>query len=49
LEFFGAIAIGGKDPNDALAKDDSRAFFLKNAARKMVKDRRHKTLDLITH
>jgi hypothetical protein len=49
LEFFGAIAIGGKDPNDALAKDVSRALFLKKAARTRVQDRRHKSLDLITH
>ncbi len=45
MEFFGAIAIGGKDPNDVLAEDVSRAFFLKKAARKRVKDRRQKTLE----
>ncbi len=49
LEFFGAIAIGGKDPNDALAKDVLRAVFLKKAARIRVQDRRHKSLDLITN
>ena len=49
MEFFGAIAIGGKDPNDALAKDVSRAVFLKKAARIRVQDRRHKSLDLITN
>ena len=31
LAFFGAMAIGGKAPNDAFARDDSRAFLLKNA------------------
>ena len=29
--FLGAMAIGGKAPNDAFAKDDSRACLLKNA------------------
>ena len=31
LAIFGAMAIGGKAPNDAFARDDSRAFLLKNA------------------
>ncbi len=29
--FLGAMAIGGKAPNDAFDKDDSRACLLKNA------------------
>ena len=31
LVFLGAMAIGGKAPNDAFARDDSRACLLKNA------------------
>jgi hypothetical protein len=31
LVFLGAIGMGGKAPNDAFARDDSRACLLKNA------------------